>query len=126
MAAYTVKAGDSLSKIARDVLGNLALWPAIASLNSIAAPYIIRAGQVLQLPGGSPGVPGPVVVPVVQRPPLAPGVPGSSMVPGAEYQPGASGLIDFAKKNWVWLALAGVGVGLLLWPAGAPSGKTRR
>ena len=120
MATYTVKPGDSLSKIARDALGNLALWPAIASLNGIAAPYIIRAGQVLQLPGSA-------VVPVVQRPPLAPGTPGASRVPEPEYQPGgSSGVIDFAKKNWVWLALAGVGVGLLLWPAGAPSGKTRR
>jgi hypothetical protein len=47
---YTVRAGDTLSKIARDVLGNMNRWPEIAKLNNITVPYVIEIGQVLQLP----------------------------------------------------------------------------
>ena len=47
---YTVKAGDSLSIIARDVLGNMGLWPEIARLNNIEAPYTIFPGQTITLP----------------------------------------------------------------------------
>lgn len=50
MASYVVKSGDSLSIIARDVLGNLARWPELARLNAIEAPYTIYPGQVLTLP----------------------------------------------------------------------------
>ncbi len=47
---YTVRAGDTLSKIARDVLGDMALWPEIALRNGIKGPdYTIEVGQVLQL-----------------------------------------------------------------------------
>lgn len=48
--SYTVKAGDSLSLIARNVLGDTTKWPEIARLNALAAPYTIRVGQVLKLP----------------------------------------------------------------------------
>lgn len=51
MASYIVKAGDSLSKIARDVLSDINKWPAIATLNDLRQPYTILPGQVLQLPG---------------------------------------------------------------------------
>jgi len=51
MASYIVKAGDSLSKIARDVLRDVTRWPAIAELNDLRQPYTIMPGQVLQLPG---------------------------------------------------------------------------
>lgn len=50
MASYVVKSGDSLSIIARDVLGNLARWPELAALNAIEAPYTIYPGQVIELP----------------------------------------------------------------------------
>jgi LysM repeat protein len=50
--AYTVKAGDHLTSIARSlhVPGG---WQAIASANHLTSPYIIRTGQVLTLPTGS-------------------------------------------------------------------------
>ena len=54
MAAYTVKAGDTISKIARDELGEMARWQEIASLNNISTPFTIFPGQVLQLPDISP------------------------------------------------------------------------
>ncbi len=47
---YTVAVGDSLSKIARQVLGNASAYPVLAQLNGIANPSLIHPGQVLQLP----------------------------------------------------------------------------
>lgn len=51
MKTYTVQAGDSISKIALNVLDNMSLWPKLAAVNNIAAPYRIYPGQILQLPG---------------------------------------------------------------------------
>ncbi len=48
--AYTVKAGDSLSIIARDELGDISRWPEVAYINSISAPYTIFPGQNILLP----------------------------------------------------------------------------
>lgn len=47
---YVVKSGDSLSKIARDKLGDIDLWKTIARLNSIPPPYTIHPGQQITLP----------------------------------------------------------------------------
>lgn len=50
MSTYTVKAGDSLSSIARDQLGDANRWKDIASLNRLSST-LIRPGQILQIPG---------------------------------------------------------------------------
>lgn len=65
---YTVRAGESLSVIARDQLGDVSRWQEIAYINSIPAPYAIKPGQVILLPDDSqelkvtviknPGAPG--------------------------------------------------------------------
>jgi len=47
---YTVKTGDSLSKIARDVLGDMKRWPEIARLNRLTPPYVIHPNENLLLP----------------------------------------------------------------------------
>ena len=49
---YTVVAGDSLSKIAKKLLGNAARWKEIHALNhdQIKNPDLIRPGQVLKIP----------------------------------------------------------------------------
>ena len=47
---YTVKAGESLSIIARDQLQDLSRWQEIAYINSISAPYVIQPGQQILLP----------------------------------------------------------------------------
>jgi len=47
---YRVKSGESLSIIARDLLGDINRWPEIAYLNGISHPYFIYPGQVLELP----------------------------------------------------------------------------
>ena len=49
---YTVVKGDSLSKIAKRVLGDASLWPRIyeANRNIIKDPDLIHPGQVLTIP----------------------------------------------------------------------------
>ena len=47
---YIVKEGDSLSIIARDILGNIELWRGIAFRNNIQSPFVIEVGQELDLP----------------------------------------------------------------------------
>lgn len=51
-SAYVVKAGDSLSSIARAFLGNESQWPTIYDLNRdvIGAEPIVQIGQRLQVP----------------------------------------------------------------------------
>jgi nucleoid-associated protein YgaU len=49
---YVVQAGDSLSKIAKELLGDAARWPEIFELNKdqIKDPNLIRVGQELRIP----------------------------------------------------------------------------
>lgn len=49
---YTVKSGDSLSKIARRELGNSKHWPLIfqANRDQLENPDLIHPGQVLKIP----------------------------------------------------------------------------
>lgn len=47
---YTVKSGDTLSRIAATQLGDATKWQSIATLNGIRDPNVIAVGQVLKLP----------------------------------------------------------------------------
>lgn len=47
---YTVKKGDTLSKIARKQLGDAGRWREIGRLNNIRDPRNVHPGQVLRLP----------------------------------------------------------------------------
>ena len=49
---YTVKAGDSLSKIAKDLLGDANRWPEIfeANKDKLDDPNVIHPGQELAIP----------------------------------------------------------------------------
>jgi nucleoid-associated protein YgaU len=50
---YTVRSGDSLSKIAKKLLGNANRWPELYELNRDTIgdnPNVIYAGQILVLP----------------------------------------------------------------------------
>lgn len=53
---YTVKSGDSLSKIAQEVLGDANRWKEIfeANKDKIKDPNLIYLGQELVVPGASP------------------------------------------------------------------------
>ena len=52
---YVVKEGDTLSGIAKEVLGSEGEWRAIAELNDIRNPDIILVGQRLLLPSTPDG-----------------------------------------------------------------------
>ena len=49
---YVVQPGDSLSKIAKELLGDAARWPEIFELNKdqIKDPNLIQVGQELRMP----------------------------------------------------------------------------
>lgn len=49
-AEYVVAANDTLSKIARDRLGDIRRWREIALINGLKPPYTIQPGQKLNLP----------------------------------------------------------------------------
>ena len=50
--SYTIKAGDTLSKIAKNVYGNANEWDKIyqANKDSIVSPHKIQIGQVIKIP----------------------------------------------------------------------------
>lgn len=54
-STYTVQPGDTLSKIARDRLGDATAYMAIFNANTdqLSDPDEIRPGQVLKIPGGA-------------------------------------------------------------------------
>ncbi len=58
---YTVKPGDSLSKIAKEVWGDMRRWSEIfeANRDQIKDPNIIQVGQKLRIPGASTEAPEP-------------------------------------------------------------------
>jgi len=63
-ATYTVKAGDTLSRIGA-ALG--VRWQDIAALNGLRDPYVIQIGQVLKVPGEAPApAPAPEEAPVAR------------------------------------------------------------
>lgn len=72
-STYTVRRGDTLSKVAEEECGDPDAWPSIAQANpAIKDPNLIHAGDVLELPdacrpGPSGAVDGGGVVHVVQE-----------------------------------------------------------
>lgn len=48
---YTVKAGDTLPKIATAIYGDFRKWTVIGAMNGINDPTAIQPGQVLLIPG---------------------------------------------------------------------------
>lgn len=65
---YTVRRGDTLIGIAREVLGDAGRWREVADLNAIRNPRRLRIGQVLRLP--PPPAP-PTATPAAPQEPLA-------------------------------------------------------
>lgn len=76
---YTVKAGDNLSTIAANNKTSIA---ALAGMNNIQNPNLIRVGAVLKLPGVTPA---PVVTPPAPGAPIV--APPGGTPPGTPAQP---------------------------------------
>ena len=96
MEIYQVKSGDTLSKIARDVLGDLDQWPKIAQLNNLVAPYTIFPGMQLMMPDLE--VLGPVVVQAKRRT-------GPTTLPPAGQPPPLEAGFQMTPQAWTYLAL---------------------
>lgn len=107
IAIHTVKSGDTLSVIARDVLGDMSAWPKIAQLNNLVEPYTIFPGMQLILPDMS--VLGPVVVPA-GRPPVVREPPGADAT-GAGFD---FDLFNLTQQQWMYVAAAGLLLILML------------
>lgn len=86
---YTVRAGDSLSAIARDQLGDMSRWPEIAYMNSISAPYTIQPGQLLQIPADA----GPLVVTVTEGVPAPTNGGGEPKAAAFEFSPATLAIV---------------------------------
>lgn len=100
MEIYQVKSGDTLSKIARDVLGDLDAWPKIAQLNNLVAPYTIYPGMQLMMPDLE--VLGPVVVQARRRtlPTTTTPTPAPDREAGFGFQ--------MTPQTWMYLGLGAV------------------
>lgn len=106
---YTVKPGDSLSKIATQWYGDLGEVNRIAARNSISPQHILYIGQRLVLPA---------TVASGETPSAGPASPGGSVpvdYDGAVIETvttTATRLVPW-YKDWRYLAAIGVGVGLV-------------
>ena len=89
---YEVQAGESLSTIARDVLGDQNQWQQIASLNNLVPPYVIYTGQVLVLPD-----PGTIKY-------------GQSVTVPAALAPAPVSVSGILSNPWLWAAVAAAGL----------------
>lgn len=112
MEFYQVKSGDSLSIIARDVLGDIARWPDIARLNNLVEPYTIFPGMQLILPAD---IPGPVVVPRGDVGPF-PGWPTPTTRTTTPAPAAAAGfdLRNIEPTTWLYLGLGAVALFLMM------------
>ncbi len=68
---YTVKAGDSLSLIAKELWGDARRWPEIfeANRDQIQNPNLIKVGQKLRIPCAAPEPAPPAQAPAAEQPP---------------------------------------------------------
>jgi len=74
---YTVKPGEGLSQIAKKYGVPMR---EIASLNNIADPKSLRAGQKIMIPGVKTAAPAPSTIPSVEQAPVMPVTPAESPV----------------------------------------------
>jgi LysM repeat protein len=96
---YTVRSGDTLSRIAGYFCHNASRYHELAAANGIANPNIIRAGQRLWLAcGGSGRSSGSVTSRTIS---------GSSYAAGSAAIPATSSQYSFAGLERIWIAAGG-------------------
>jgi LysM repeat protein len=82
--SYTVKPGESLSRIAGHFMGDIYLFYALARYNDIKVPRQVAGGQVIRVPGKAPPPEEREVTRPAPKPPRgAPGKPGVAEPPPA-------------------------------------------
>lgn len=86
---YTVQAGESLSKLAQQYMGDRFRFWILAKYNDIANPSRVAVGQVIKIPGRQPAVPPPA--PVAETPAAPPKPP--------EPEPPKPDLADALKRG---------------------------
>lgn len=124
---YTVKAGDTLGKIAAQfTIGGSAYAVAIANANNIPNPNLIQIGQVLDIPNDwlkpeyqtasqSGGASGSWAPPIVAAPvPRMP--PPTSIIPSSAYNtpPSQATASKFSPTTWLLIGGAVLIVGSIL------------
>jgi len=93
--SYTVRAGDTLSKVALVLLGKASRWREIATVNGIDDPRKLRIGQVLTLPGAaSVRPPSPPAGPKILRRPTP-----SGRTAWPKPEPGAAAHADLGASD---------------------------
>lgn len=98
VTTYTVKRGDTLSKIAREVYGDPHKYPVIQNANNIKNPGQIWVGQVLVIPhiaGTGPATPEPETAPP-PAPAPAP-TPSPAPAPSPPPAPGQPTIADYVR-----------------------------
>jgi len=113
MREYTVKSGDTLFKIAKNLLGNGNRYIDIATLNKIANPNLIFVGQKLKIPDNSN------VSPIIAQPPrpiITPPIP--TTVPSNIILPpnlsNTSGFNQIKKNNNELYLIIGIAIVVLV------------
>lgn len=85
--SYTVKRGDSLARIARQMYGDPHLYPRIQEANNLSDPGRIWVGQVLLIPAPEEASPEPAPVPTPPEPPESEPPPPPEPEPEAAPEP---------------------------------------
>ena len=88
---YTVKPGESLSKIAGRYMGDIFQFYILARYNGIEVPRLVPAGQVIRIPGDRPAAPQrPASKPAKPEPRMPEPEPVEVVAPEPAPEPGAS------------------------------------
>lgn len=119
LATYTVKSGDTLSKLAPILLGPGKTYHELMTYNpQITNPNLIQIGQKIYYPetyGPQPLTTTPISWASSSDIPSY----GPQTIPAVQASVGGEGLTDWLKKNWIVSAsVAVVGAALLLIPKG--------
>lgn len=97
---YTVKSGDTLSKIGTSLKVK---WEDIANLNGIKSPYTIKVGQVLKIPSTTTSTSSGKNIPTVAKPTLKKGSTGTQV----KYLQQNLNYLGFKGKNGKSLTIDG-------------------
>lgn len=124
---YTVKSGDTLSKISQAMYGDTKYYNLIAAENNISNPNLIYPGQVLTIPGTEKY--GPLMPGEAPMVPPTSGSSGSYVPVSLPVSPDSTNTLEESKsvggnKNYlIWIGLAALSFVFVLALAGGNKTK---